>query len=612
MDMPLRGGNVGLRSGDHEAGMAVSDKVMHNVLDEFRPVQGATHVEEILGRLQRASESVVSWPDSETDVAERDELPEEVVHLDALATAVRYRHPVTGMSPTGTFEGGGYRDRANQPWPPPLSEIPAEITNIWERYSAVVAAPVARARLHHLLFVVRHGDVLAHARAAVDAYLDAVPQVDDPIWAVPLLERALELSLATGQRDQRELVTQQLLDHAESSLAASDWAPGVAFGMIAPLVAKRLESDKTSTLLNKALAVYQQDPHVVDDFLTMMRRQVGTEPERQAIDRRRVQHWLDAADHTTGLMRHMHLCKATELGRDLGITDLANQAVVALQNTDRDDLGLEPIGVMVHVSADVVDQFRSLARTAGNLSEALWALVDLGAPAGDSEHNRQAAADQRQTVQFASLAIPVNLNYGALPQYTPTTPESRAEYDLVQREVSALRTTAAFLEIVLDAIGERFAPTEAELVDIFQRDPVVTAFIASSLAGAFLHYWNNDPEAACCVALPRVETLLRTMFAGRGAPVFTPQKGNKPGQMDMLSTLLNDLADHQIDQSWARSLQALLVKPGLGLNLRNDILHGLRAQPPSRADAALVLQAALYLLALTHNRRSLGGEPTPP
>jgi hypothetical protein len=270
---------------------------------------------------------------------------------------------------------------------------------------------------------------------------------------------------------------------------------------------------------------------------------------------------------------------------------------------DRDDLELQPIGVLVQVPTETFEHVRDLATNASNLAEALWTLVDTGAPAGDTEHNRQAVADRGRMFTFASLTIPVQLNYGALPQYSPTSAESREEYELTQFEAAALQISGCMLEVALDAVHERFEPTETDLVTIFQHEPALSEPVARSLARAFGHYWNNDSEAACTVALPRIETLARTLLTAHGVAVFSLQQGPAAGHMSMLATLLQRMADHLADESWSRALQALLVKPGVGLNLRNDILHGLRDRPPTRAEAALVLQAALFLLSLLHNRR---------
>ena len=56
-------------------------------------------------------------------------------------------------------------------------------------------------------------------------------------------------------------------------------------------------------------------------------------------------------------------------------------------------------------------------------------------------------------------------------------------------------------------------------------------------------------------------------------------------------------------KDWSRALELLLVDPDRGMNVRNDVLHGLIDTPPKHRPA-LILQAALYLLSHAHGHRA--------
>lgn len=60
-------------------------------------------------------------------------------------------------------------------------------------------------------------------------------------------------------------------------------------------------------------------------------------------------------------------------------------------------------------------------------------------------------------------------------------------------------------------------------------------------------------------------------------------------------------------RAWSRALELLLVDPDRGMNLRNDVCHGLVDTLPKHR-VALILQASLYLLSHAHGHRS----PAPP
>ena len=48
----------------------------------------------------------------------------------------------------------------------------ADVAEIWEAVAYGATEAIVKARLHDLCFVVRHGDVGAHARIAIEAYLE--------------------------------------------------------------------------------------------------------------------------------------------------------------------------------------------------------------------------------------------------------------------------------------------------------------------------------------------------------------------------------------------------------------------------------------------------------
>jgi hypothetical protein len=222
-----------------------------------------------------------------------EELPAEVDHLELLAGAFAYGLQVSG----GAFHAGGFQRRGESPWPPPLSEITPQFTGVWSTYASAVTAPVVRARLNDLLFEARHGNRRDHARAAAEAYLDATTQAEYPINAVPLLERALELTIATRQNDLRDRAVERMLADTGAALDGTEWAaPGVTLGLLEPLVKHNIADAEVGALLVRARDVYSQDPHIMEDVLVMMRRQAGGDADnRRALDRERIQSWLNAA-----------------------------------------------------------------------------------------------------------------------------------------------------------------------------------------------------------------------------------------------------------------------------------------------------------------------------
>lgn len=73
-----------------------------------------------------------------------------------------------------------------------------------------------------------------------------------------------------------------------------------------------------------------------------------------------------------------------------------------------------------------------------------------------------------------------------------------------------------------------------------------------------------------------------------------------------MGKLLQSMPKAGYPTDWSKALELLLVDPDRGMNLRNNILHGLTDTPPKH-HAALILQAALYLLSHAHGQRTPPG-----
>lgn len=111
------------------------------------------------------------------------------------------------------------------------------------------------------------------------------------------------------------------------------------------------------------------------------------------------------------------------------------------------------------------------------------------------------------------------------------------------------------------------------------------------------------------IALPRIETLARQLLKMAGEPLYRVQVGEAPGGYPTLGNLLGRLDESLLDRNWRRYLETLLVLPGIGLNLRNERLHGLDESDVAPTTAALVLVGCVYL-AFVDPRQAPPQDPT--
>lgn len=154
-----------------------------------------------------------------------------------------------------------------------------------------------------------------------------------------------------------------------------------------------------------------------------------------------------------------------------------------------------------------------------------------------------------------------------------------------------------FAADILLAIRDRYGPFEPEQLSRLFETEIIDPEIAERLARALTLFWEQQPDEAGHILLPRVEAVVRQLVRMLGIPiVHEPTPGKEIGYVSTLGTVLSDLqgafADEE-SESWRVYLQDLLVNP-LSLNLRNHVLHGLTARI-SMPECALLLHAICWL-----------------
>lgn len=216
------------------------------------------------------------------------ELPTEVQGLRRLAAAFAF-HLADRDSREDhrqPYLAGRYRCWTAEPWPPQLAAVDEATLDVWENVSQRCAASAARARLHDLLFLRRHGDVRRHIQAAVEAYVETAPVCTHDLARAAVLARALEIAASTRQQELIALVADVLVPSAETALRHDDSAdkPGVVLGYLRPLVVERVAVHLLGPLLDEARRVYAEDAWITESLVELQRALAGAE-ERATLDR---------------------------------------------------------------------------------------------------------------------------------------------------------------------------------------------------------------------------------------------------------------------------------------------------------------------------------------
>jgi hypothetical protein len=524
----------------------------------------------------------------------------DLIHLNAIRAAICFR-----LLPDGTFYGDFAGNETN-PWPRTPEEMPAEVLDLWQAYADHVQSAALRAQLHDLLAAASASQRYVHARAAVSAYREAVPaflvsaeKIRGQLRAVESLTRALDLAVSMNQRDLRDLVVRDTLGLAGDLLNELPVPSGLVYRLLEPLQSRHLEAGAVRGLIESAcnLSVDNVQLHVA--FLRLLRSSYADPAAQKDIDRRIVEAMVESAEASPRMLRLLTLNDAAVLARNAGLNDLFNDVNRKIQSMQLADLGLVPTTVVtVQLLPQELEAALAEVDQAADLAEALWRIAGTSAPAGDLTVAEHAARMLSANAPLAS-SIPRGRINPAGP--VPVSSASGDGLANVQAMFQVLYLERRGLAVwaQLDRIRERFAPDEAALVSVFDHKVLGSGSKTRMLAHAFMHFWDQENDAAVHLALPRVESLLREIERDRGVSVVSVAQGSTPGGVSQLGALISAMPTAGFDENWKRSFALLLTDGEDGLNLRNNVGHGLCDCPP-RHHVALVLHAALYLLAVAH------------
>ncbi|WP_351234788.1 hypothetical protein [Streptomyces sp. NPDC002133] len=515
----------------------------------------------------------------------------EADHLHAPCAAMLFF-----TQPDGTFRGD-YMGPGPEPWPRRADELSPDVHAVWSAYADAASHPTVRARLHHLLWTIRHGDrPVTHLQAAIAGYRQAVPGLltgTEPLvtanrWtAGQALRAAHTLAVATRQPELGDIVT-EMLGLADTALGWPEHAPGVVCAMTEPLLADKMNHTQLRPLLERAIDHYRNDSHSHIAFLDQLRR---TEPDPDAqrqIDERIVAAATTNADQLSGLAKLTQLEEAAVLARDRGLADALDRIRRTQQKLTPKDLELTPIVTSLQLPTHLIDAARAVIDEAADLEQGLQTIAA----------TTPALADPTETDQHGLIRLPtalLNLNGPVVTAVSDT--ESPTGQHLIDTRVLSLDLHGLLVAAQLDRINERFAPTQDQLLALLERPPLAPAARMRGLARAFMAFWDHDDDVAIALVLPRIEGLLRRRLQAADVPVIQHAKGDRPGQVSQLGTLIMGMEAAGYPHPWPTVFRALIGGPEDGMNLRNNVLHDLVDTPP-RHRIALALQASLAVFLL--------------
>ena len=496
------------------------------------------------------------------------------------------------------FEGQG------RVFPPYVGTVPDETLETWATIVEGVSAPVVAARLYDLLWTRRRGEQpFQHALKAVDGYLTAATAAGCPDhYANQYFERSLELAALLNNHDATLRIADSVASAVRAALEEETFRPeSLEYLRLLASVATEARPEDFPLLLSRteqALGDASVDTQAY--FLDIHARTGLDDRARTQIQRRKATLFRDFALTQEGLLRTFWLQKAlSEATQAADSSDVANEVRRLLQEHDPSE-DLHEIESQISLPSREVERFIEGIVGDDDIAGALARLGLVGPLAGKTEDAIRQAGELAQQHPLRFLASRVVFHELGFPLSRLSTNEDKLLYEQMQVRVQHALLSAALAGHALDQIQAKYAPTTEELSYLFNQG-AVTPHQADAFARGFEHYFAGRWDECVHVVLPRIEAVLRQLLQRAGGVVYHEEGGGRRGRMKTLGPVLDNLRP-VMEADRLESLRVVLSEP-LGLNLRNDYLHGLVVEP-RKDHATLLLLTASYLRLLDISKSS--------
>lgn len=469
------------------------------------------------------------------------------------------------------------------PWWVPLSRVGDDTLHLWADLAKVVTTPAAKARLHDLLFNRRHGDVVTHLRTAVSAYLETLSSEPTPLelkdtYAVL---RAWTMTRRSGEALRNDDVREVLATLCARVLGET---PGQHPGILMPMLnalhegparrkgATSYETVAVNALLARAAKQYKS-PHLATELAGYRRRIAKNQEDIDSINRDEVDAYFRTAEASPHPAQKLHWFeKASRVAAKRGLNDLASLAASRMQRIRPEDLNLTRLESSSTIEPRYVDGMLRPYTRGSTWRDGLRHFVVSDVPTGTIEWLHQVRADDPSVLRH--LFPSVILTGEGMPRATASSDEAKDADAMSLPARIAAENYGLMMHRGLSRMIQKYGvPDASELVDFFVTELHCEPRLARSITRAFLHYWNGDSESAVHVAVPKIEGTARNLLRELDQGIYQVQAGNSPGGYPYLHTLIKELEDLGLEESWAYFLRWLLLGP-YGVNLRNEVAHG--------------------------------------
>lgn len=482
---------------------------------------------------------------------------------------------------------------------PDLKELDAEIIAHWEQRARTCTNAVMRARYADLVWDLK-GAVTGEranvefARIGIDAYLEAVEteRYEMEMFGVEWLARALQLARSIRDEARTTRVVDSLF-HFYQKIAevgrAGTWI--FLFDLLygekcitaeqeARIIAQLEDMfAKVTDLKPSDSGTYHYDPFAAESAADRLLRHYHKLQDKTNVDR--VTRALGGtfehmAMKASPLMAALWLPKIIERYQQEGLKEDVERAQLLAQERGKNIAKeMKTISVESGLTQEDVERIVAKLVVPGDLQ---GSFIRIGANFLPDVQGARALLERMRTEAPLMSLMPVSLVDEA---GNPTAVIGAVEDDEEGRLSQQLGRNLQFLQPILSFTLERFReilhPSVDDVLAFLSQSPVFVNLRQELLRDGLAAYQQSDFVKAIHVLIPQTEHALRNFLGRLGVPTRKPVK-NRPGINEAKN--MNDiLADSRLrsvlhEKVWRYLILVYVEKRG-GLNLRNDVAHGL-------------------------------------
>jgi len=512
---------------------------------------------------------------------------------------------------------------------PDIKDLDAEVVAYWEGRARSVRNPVMRARYADIVWdfkraITKEGPSHEYAQIAIDAYLDATEKrrYKMDFEGVSWLRRTLDLSLSLNDQERTQRVVAAIFGFYDA--VAKPQHVGVWVFPFDALYGR------------KGLLTPEQESKIMADLETMLAKTSGQgSPEEfdpfgaQAAAERLAQHYRRLNDSASVRRVIKTYGQAFErISKDASPMIATAWLQPVIERYEQEGLKQEAEQLQMESAEkgkNIASEMKEVSVTVEIKPEDLKELVDRLISGGlctcllriavyfipKVSETRQLLEKMRTDAPLISMIPIVRVERDGHPSSIIGPVDEDLEGRLHKQLGDTIAFYQPFLVHTLTALRERYNPTVEDILGFLGESPLFPAGGNDLLREGLAAYEGEDFVKAIHVLVPQVEHTLRNFLTLINIPPLKTVKRH-PGIMDAKS--MNDvLSDDRVRQAltedlW-RYLSVLYIDRKGGLNLRNDLAHGLAgAKAFSRPIADRVFHSllALSLMRAKQNPQSPG------